>query len=220
MRTSLPVTPRGTKKWTDQDPTLAKLCHSLLDHSKKNWSAQLGNLLVHSQFTSLVHYPEMHFCAQGLWTLSAQASFQVAHSSSFCCGWKWCSKLPWFQTLSGASCWTECSRWMYLWRSCSLVLPPGRSCRILEQHGRPRILKQLHVGHPGISRIKNLARSFVWWPVDYAGPYFGHIFLVTVDAHSKWMEINVWKLATSTSTITHPPRTSWTVSIWQSVRVY
>ena len=34
-------------------------------HSKKNWSAQLGNLLVHSELTSLVHYLEMHFCAQG-----------------------------------------------------------------------------------------------------------------------------------------------------------
>ena len=33
-------------------------------HSTKNLGAQLGNLLVHSQFTSLVHYREMHFCGQ------------------------------------------------------------------------------------------------------------------------------------------------------------
>jgi transposase InsO family protein len=29
---------------------------------------------------------------------------------------------------------------------------------------RRRILQQLHVGHPGIPRMKNLARSFVYWP--------------------------------------------------------
>ena len=29
-------------------------------HSKKNWSAQLGNLLVHSELTSLVHYLEIN----------------------------------------------------------------------------------------------------------------------------------------------------------------
>ena len=121
-------------------------------HGNKTWSAKLGNLLVHSQVTSFVHYQEMHFCAQGcaplghfksldtwvhkrctslviihlrrtnfctscahkcrrtwsvqvvhnlvhkgafpgsaqgLLPLSAQASFQVAHSSSYCCGIKW-----------------------------------------------------------------------------------------------------------------------------------
>ena len=39
--------------------------------------------------------------------------------------------------------------------------------------------------------------------VDYARPHFGHMFLVTVDAHSKWMEINECKSATSTLTIEH-----------------
>ena len=43
----------------ERSPTL------LYHHSKKIWSAQLGHLLVHSQLTSLVHYPGMHFCAQG-----------------------------------------------------------------------------------------------------------------------------------------------------------
>ena len=34
-------------------------------HSKKNWSAQPGNLLVHSKLLSLVHQLEMHFFPQG-----------------------------------------------------------------------------------------------------------------------------------------------------------
>ena len=34
-------------------------------HSKKNWSAQFENLLVHSELMSLVHYLEMPFCVQG-----------------------------------------------------------------------------------------------------------------------------------------------------------
>ena len=39
--------------------------------------------------------------------------------------------------------------------------------------------------------------------VDYTGPYLGHMFLVTGTAHSKWMDINVCKTATSTSNIEH-----------------
>ena len=121
-----------------------------------------------------------------------------------------------------------------LWGSRVVVPPPGRE----------RILDELHEGHPGISRMKSLARSFVWWPgldksleqkvktcdacqrsrnlpaaapiqpwewperpwsrlhVDYAGPLLGHMFLVVVDAHSKWMEVKMVKNATSSTTIT------------------
>ena len=39
--------------------------------------------------------------------------------------------------------------------------------------------------------------------VDYAGPLEGHIFLVLVDAHSKWMDVRLVKKATSTTTISH-----------------
>ncbi len=35
-----------------------------------------------------------------------------------------------------------------------VVPPPGRS----------KILAELHEAHPGISRMKALARSYVWWP--------------------------------------------------------
>ncbi len=39
--------------------------------------------------------------------------------------------------------------------------------------------------------------------VNYAGPLLGHMFLVTVDAHSKWMDVKALKSATSQSTIEH-----------------
>ena len=30
--------------------------------------------------------------------------------------------------------------------------------------GRQKMMEELHQGHPGITRIKGLARGFVWWP--------------------------------------------------------
>ena len=42
------------------------------------------------------------------------------------------------------------------------VLPP--CCVVVPPLGRAPILKLLHEGHPGISRMKVLARSVVWWP--------------------------------------------------------
>ena len=35
---------------------------------------------------------------------------------------------------------------------------------IVPQPGRESVLKELHGGHPGSSRMKTLARMFVWWP--------------------------------------------------------
>ena len=37
--------------------------------------------------------------------------------------------------------------------------------------------------------------------VDYAGPFLGHMFLVIVDAYSKWVDIHMMKTSTSTATI-------------------
>ena len=107
---------------------------------------------------------------------------------------------------------------------------------------RGEIVKLLHDGHPGVVRMKMLARQYVWWPgidkdvensvkscipcqesrksppqaplhpwewpekpwvrihVDYAGPFMGHMFLVIVDAHSKWME--VYPTTSSSSQVT------------------
>ena len=41
-----------------------------------------------------------------------------------------------------------------LWGNRVIVPPPGRQL----------ILDELHAGHPGVSRMKSLARMFVWWP--------------------------------------------------------
>ena len=120
-----------------------------------------------------------------------------------------------------------------MWGS-RVVVPP---------RGRGILLDELHSGHPGASRMKSLARSYVWWPkcdadieemvqkcvacqqqrqmpappplhpweypeqpwsrihLDYAGPFLGHMFLVIVDAYSKWVEVHVVKKGTSSATI-------------------
>ena len=120
-----------------------------------------------------------------------------------------------------------------LW-GCRVVVPP---------RGRTRALKMLHESHPGMARMKALARSYMWWPkmdkeieqhvkecpdcqstrkdpppvplhpwtwpekpwsrvhIDYAGPMEGKMFLLVVDAHSKWMEVHSANSATSTATI-------------------
>ena len=120
-----------------------------------------------------------------------------------------------------------------LWGS-RVIVPPK---------ARERVLEVLHSTHPGVSRMKSLARSYVWWPsmdsdieqrvkncqlcqqhlnapakaplhpwewperawsrvhVDYAGPMDGLMFLIVVDAYSKWMEVVPVKSATSQATI-------------------
>ena len=97
-----------------------------------------------------------------------------------------------------------------------VVIPP------LDQ---AKVMDILHERHPGMARMKSLARCYVWWPsmdqeleqkvkecvhcqlvqnlppqvpshpwewpqcpwarlhIDYAGPFMGKMFLVTVDAH-------------------------------------
>ena len=120
-----------------------------------------------------------------------------------------------------------------LWGNRVVVPPPGRA----------KVLDMLHEGHPGMARMKSLARCYVWWPsmeqelekkvkecalcqvmqnspsrvpthpwewpqwswarlhIDYAGPFLGKMFLITVDAHSKWLEAHVVDTPTSTGTI-------------------
>ena len=122
-----------------------------------------------------------------------------------------------------------------LWGTRVIVPPPGRS----------RMIELLHESHPGICRMKRLARSYVWWPgmdreleakvracevcqqtrpqdrpvpihpwewaqkpwsrlhLDYAGPLFGKMYLVLIDAYSKWIEAKVVSTATSAATIEH-----------------
>lgn len=108
---------------------------------------------------------------------------------------------------------------------------------------RSRVLSELHTGHPGVVKMKAVARSYVWWPgidaqieqvsktcqpcqltqkapgpaplhpwtwpgspwqrihVDFAGPFQGQMFLVVVDAHSKWPEVHLMSSTTTTKTI-------------------
>ena len=104
---------------------------------------------------------------------------------------------------------------------------------VVPTKGRRRILELVHESHPGISRMKSLARGFVWWPgmdkdieeygkgcevcqssrhsevkiplqpwewhqktwarihMDYAGLFLGKMFLLVVDANSKWIEVAI-----------------------------
>ena len=114
---------------------------------------------------------------------------------------------------------------------------------VIPHKGRDLVLEGLHDGHPGVSRMKAIARGIVWWPgidadverkvkscpsclqnqkmpplaplhpwswpsrpwerihVDYAGPFLDRMFLIVVDAYSKWLEVVPVSSATSSSTI-------------------
>ncbi|XP_024064460.2 LOW QUALITY PROTEIN: uncharacterized protein K02A2.6-like, partial [Terrapene carolina triunguis] len=120
-----------------------------------------------------------------------------------------------------------------LWGRRVIIPPPLRS----------QMLEQLHSGHCGIVRMKEIARSYFWWPgldsaieekakacmscqgvrnapqwaplhpwdwpenpwqrihVDFPGPLEGSMFLVVVDAHSKWPEVSIMQSTTAKSTI-------------------
>ncbi|XP_062401725.1 LOW QUALITY PROTEIN: uncharacterized protein K02A2.6-like [Sardina pilchardus] len=120
-----------------------------------------------------------------------------------------------------------------LWGS-RVIIPP---------QGRETMIEELHEAHPGASRIKMLARSYVWWPnmdaeleaavrkchvcqinqaspaaaplhpwewpaqpwmrlhVDFCGPVSGKMFLIVIDAYSKWIEAHPMQAITSTATI-------------------
>nr|XP_055071051.1 uncharacterized protein K02A2.6-like [Misgurnus anguillicaudatus] len=119
-----------------------------------------------------------------------------------------------------------------------------RGLRVVVPHKlRKRVLEELHTGHPGIVRMKSIARSYVWWPgidadielqvkmcqscqqiqkmppqaplhpwewpskpwerihVDFGGPCEGYMYLVVVDAHSKWPEVRLMTSTTAGKTI-------------------
>ena len=112
---------------------------------------------------------------------------------------------------------------------------------VIPSIGRAKLLSELHEGHPGISRMKALARTVMWcpgidhdientvnqcsdcqlvrpappaaplqpWParprsrlhLDFAGPFHNHMFLVIINAHTKWIEATPLPGATSRLTI-------------------
>ena len=40
-----------------------------------------------------------------------------------------------------------------------------RSSRVVvPKEGREAVISLLHEGHPGVTRMKRLARTYVWWP--------------------------------------------------------
>ena len=114
---------------------------------------------------------------------------------------------------------------------------------IVPRRLRSKLLDELHKDHPGIVRMKSIARSYMWWPgldkdiqsmvsacqrcqavkkappvaplqpwvwpsrpwervhLDFAGPFQGHMFLVGVDAFSKWPEVQVMSTTTAAATL-------------------
>ncbi|VDL66057.1 unnamed protein product [Nippostrongylus brasiliensis] len=114
---------------------------------------------------------------------------------------------------------------------------------VIPERLRAAVLEQLHEGHPGMTRMKMLAREYVFWPninkdiencvrkcdrcqklaknpvkatlcswpteeepwrrihADFAGPVDGKMYLVVVDAYSKWPEIVDIPVATTSATI-------------------
>ena len=119
-------------------------------------------------------------------------------------------------------------------RASRIVVPPP---------GRDQVLQELHETHSGVSKMKSLARAYIWWPdmdsqieqlvnscpvcqesrpsppaaplhpwewpsqpwsrihIDYFGPFRNHMFMVIVNAHSKWIDACVMSSITSAKTI-------------------
>jgi len=114
---------------------------------------------------------------------------------------------------------------------------------IVPKRGREMVLVELHEGHLGMTKMKSMARMYVWWPnitqdietlvqaceecqrnqsappvaplspwswptrpwarlhLDYAGPVQGKMYLIVIDAHSKWIEAFNTSTATSSAVI-------------------
>jgi len=114
---------------------------------------------------------------------------------------------------------------------------------VIPQKWRQKLLQELHRDHPGVCKMKAIARSYIWWPglnssierlakecvdcqsvknspavaplhpwswpsrvfqrihIDFAGPFQGAMFLVVVDAFSKWPEAYIMQNTTTERTI-------------------
>ena len=113
---------------------------------------------------------------------------------------------------------------------------------VVPQEYRQQTLELLYSAHPGVVKMKLLARGYVWWPnidsdievlakrcigcqkhhqnpskaplhpwewpstpwkrihIDFAGPFMDNMFLISVDAHSKWPEVIPITKTTATKT--------------------
>lgn len=114
---------------------------------------------------------------------------------------------------------------------------------VVPQRLRAKLLDELHKDHPGVVRMKSVARSYMWWPgldkdiqnlvktcqacqavkrappvaplhpwvwpsrpwqrlhLDFAGPFQGSMFLIGVDAFSKWPEVQMMTTTTASATL-------------------
>ena len=119
---------------------------------------------------------------------------------------------------------------------------------IIPKKYQPQLCEELRSEHPGVSRMKALARSYLWWPgldkqleecarnchecqsvknspavaplhpwlwptkpwkrvhIDFAGPFQNRMYLIVIDAHSKWPEVIEMSTTTSQKTITELQR--------------
>lgn len=115
---------------------------------------------------------------------------------------------------------------------------------VIPECARESVLQMLHNAHPGIVKMKAIARSYVWWPgmdkavetyvskcdqcqliknnmppvqgntwlspgkpwirlhIDFAGPFHGKIFMLIVDAYTKWLEVFQMSNCTAQAVIT------------------
>ena len=114
---------------------------------------------------------------------------------------------------------------------------------IIPEQFRQQVLREQHQSHPGIVRMKSMARVYVWWPgidreiealvrgcescsqsrdcpqmaplhpweyprnpwqrlhVDFAGPFCAKMWLIVVDARTKWPEVIPMETITTTKTV-------------------
>ncbi|XP_063372488.1 uncharacterized protein K02A2.6-like [Cydia amplana] len=110
---------------------------------------------------------------------------------------------------------------------------------------REKILREIHDGHPGIVKMKQIARNYVWWEnldadiervaheclacrsqrpvapvaplhswswptqvwsrlhIDFLGPFCSDYYLVVIDAHSKWIEVEKVKTTSAPVIVGH-----------------
>ena len=139
------------------------------------------------------------------------------------------SNKPYWSHRTELCCFEGCILWG------TPVLIPTQGCQ--------RILEELHVGHPGMSKMKALARTVIWWPkldceieemvrccnecemtrsmppvaplntlpwpvkpwsrihIDFVGPFLNYMFLIVIDAGSKWIEAFPMSTSASKATI-------------------
>ena len=133
---------------------------------------------------------------------------------------------PYVQRKDKLSALDECQFWV----SRVIIPHPGRQAILHETHpgtSKMKALARSCVWWPGMDAdIEQLVKTCLicqkscpapasaplhpWeWPsqpwsrihLDFAGPFMGHMFLVLVDAHSKWLDVHMMQSITSSKTI-------------------